>query len=99
MAEPKAVFVAEQIGYRKYGKVWSELTENATVPLLVSLGSKAATAEGVRTWEQFLEEDTIVSSSDLVSQYWGSVSSEDILCLQFTSGTTGPRKAASLSHR
>jgi mevalonyl-CoA ligase len=57
--------------------------------------------ENVLTWHDFLQKssDNRDGHADLLAQYWAKADSNDTLCIQFTSGTTGPRKAAMLSHR
>jgi long-subunit acyl-CoA synthetase (AMP-forming) len=34
-----------------------------------------------------------------IDNFWGESKTTDVCCLQFTSGTTGARKASMLSHR
>ncbi|KAL4974556.1 hypothetical protein BDW66DRAFT_152727 [Aspergillus desertorum] len=98
--EPKAIFVADRIGYRKYGPLVADIAETRRASsLIVQLGSTAAAFEGVDTWEDFLQQPGgAVQDPSLVASYWGTPNSNDPMCIQFTSGTTGARKAAMLSH-
>ncbi|KAL4735233.1 hypothetical protein BDV11DRAFT_174031 [Aspergillus similis] len=96
--EPKAIFVADRIGYRKYGPLIADIAKaRRASSLVVRLGS-AAVFEGVHTWEEFLQPGGAVQDPNLVASYWGMPGSNDPMCIQFTSGTTGARKAAMLSH-
>jgi mevalonyl-CoA ligase len=64
------------------------------------MGTTAKFNEHVTTWQQFLygaSSSTI--EPDLLQRYWGQGDANDGLCIQFTSGTTGPRKAALVTHR
>ncbi|KAL4986020.1 hypothetical protein BDW68DRAFT_189205 [Aspergillus falconensis] len=97
--EPSAIFVADRIGYRKYGPLIADIAKSRrTSSLVVQLGSTAAAFEGVHTWEELLQPGGAVQDPKLVASCWGKPSSDDPMCIQFTSGTTGARKAAMLSH-
>ena len=97
--EPTAIFVAERIGYRKNDDLLAELARtNASASLIVRLGDTERKAGGrVLTWREFNQATS--QENSLLGEFWAKPHPDDTLCVQFTSGTTGPRKAAMLSHR
>jgi mevalonyl-CoA ligase len=67
---------------------------------VVRLAAGDVTPEGVTSWDKFLgSREEASSGHNRLMQYWARAEPGDTLCVQFTSGTTGPRKAAMLSHR
>ncbi|KAK4201975.1 putative acyl-CoA synthetase family [Triangularia verruculosa] len=104
LLEPTVIFIADRIGYRKNIGLLAELTHlEAQSPLIVRLPAVTAVetiAQGVVSWDEFLQRGSGESQEDgLLAQYWAKSDPNDTFCVQFTSGTTGPRKAAMLSHR
>lgn len=78
----------------------SELVRTrADSSLIVRLKTIEKTSEkDVITWDEFRRRDS-GQDRTLLEQYWAKSQPSDTLCVQFTSGTTGPRKAAMLSHQ
>ncbi|KAL9636858.1 MAG: hypothetical protein Q9164_002562 [Protoblastenia rupestris] len=97
--DPVAIFVADRIGYRKNTSLLTELTKRREhVSLIVQLVTVKKASANVLTWDEFLQKKPSDVQSTLLAQYWAQGDLNDILCIQFTSGTTGPRKAAMLSY-
>ena len=101
--EPVAIFVADRIGYRKNSSLLNELTRRkGGDTLIVRLPTATSVEEGfsgVLSWGEFRAGEPNDSHDGLLEQYWAGSGPDDVFCVQFTSGTTGPRKAAMLSHR
>lgn len=100
--DPSAIFVADRIGHRKNVDLLSDLaTAPSRIPLIVRFAMLEKEPGGpVLTWDQFIRKPS--DDADYYGQldrYWARANPDDTLCVQFTSGTTGPRKAAMLSHR
>ncbi|PQE22356.1 long-chain-fatty-acid- ligase protein [Rutstroemia sp. NJR-2017a WRK4] len=96
---PAAVFVADKIGYRKNATLLKQLAKHPEyAPLVVQLGTTEKVCENILTWSEFSQGELNASTSDLLEQSWAVGTSSDTICIQFTSGTTGPRKAAMVSH-
>jgi acyl-CoA synthetase (AMP-forming)/AMP-acid ligase II len=100
-AEPAAVFVADRIGYRKNDDLLASLMQTRTgASFIVRLSTiERAHVDGMLNWDEFLNRPGVKDHHELLVQYWAASHPDDTLCVQFTSGTTGPRKAAMLSHR
>jgi long-subunit acyl-CoA synthetase (AMP-forming) len=93
------VFVADKIGYRKNTTLLKQLAKHPEyAPLVVQLGTTEKVCENILTWSEFSQGELNASTSELLAQCWAVGTSSDTLCIQFTSGTTGPRKAAMVSH-
>lgn len=102
MLEPKFIFVARQIGFRNNDKLIRSLDGrlwgSRNAPTLVYMGDGNGCFNSACPFDELLEKptrDTIAAADRLCA----SVSSSDVCCFQFTSGTTGPRKVSMLSHR
>ncbi|KAL5120854.1 hypothetical protein ACEQ8H_001335 [Pleosporales sp. CAS-2024a] len=100
--KPAAIFIAGRIGYRKNDDVLDSLIDsygNKSM-MLVGIATKVGdTDEGLITWDKFLETRIGNEHRILFQKHWAACHIDDTLCVQFTSGTTGPRKAAMVSHR
>ncbi|KAH6652740.1 putative amp dependent CoA ligase [Truncatella angustata] len=96
---PKVIVVAERIGYRKYHDLLEELIERKVHErsVIIQLGTTQPTLRDVLPWNKFFQSKMNISA-ELFDSYWGKAEPDDALCLQFTSGTTGPRKGALLTH-
>ncbi|XWW92244.1 hypothetical protein V2A60_000167 [Cordyceps javanica] len=96
---PKAIFIANRIGYRRNGPLLDQLVSQSSValskPLICCLGKPEKLPENVLSWAEFNSNHEV----GLGENYWGQINPQETLCIQFTSGTTGPRKAAMLTHR
>ncbi|KAK0724657.1 putative amp dependent CoA ligase [Lasiosphaeris hirsuta] len=107
LLDPVAIFVADRIGYRKNDALLAELTQaRAGTSLFVQLPGAAPStvgnAAGALSWDEFRQKGTSDAKDQddgLLAQYWAKSSPDDTTCVQFTSGTTGPRKAAMITHR
>lgn len=99
--DPAAIFVADRIGYRKNDDLLDNLVRCRTRTSFIARISttEKAQLDGVVTWDQFLNESNDDDHRSLLARYWAASHLDDTLCVQFTSGTTGPRKAAMVSHR
>ncbi|KAK7914021.1 hypothetical protein PG985_011724 [Apiospora marii] len=107
--EPKLMFVAAQIGYRSNAEFlsWAAKAFEGNVIILGS-GNKPATRlpEGCATFDSFLggsatEHGPTNDAKDPTTSLdgiWSRTPASAPCCFQFTSGTTGPRKASMLSH-
>ncbi|KAI0881675.1 amp dependent CoA ligase [Annulohypoxylon maeteangense] len=97
--EPKAIFIADRIGYRKNKPLLSMLSQLQTCTSFIVELSREGEISGKRSaWREFLQSDA-EADANLLYRYWAKADQNDTFCIQFTSGTTGPRKAAMLSHR
>ncbi|KAI1441713.1 amp dependent CoA ligase [Annulohypoxylon stygium] len=97
--QPKAIFIADRIGYRKNKSLLTLLSRRQTsASNIVELTREGENCGKKSAWSEFLQNDA-ASDIDLLTQYWAKADENDTFCIQFTSGTTGPRKAAMLSHR
>ncbi|KAI2463315.1 amp dependent CoA ligase [Annulohypoxylon bovei var. microspora] len=96
--EPKAIFIADRIGYRKNKSLLAMLRQLQSCASIVELSREGENCERRSAWGEFLQNDT-EADVDLLTQHWAKADPNDTFCIQFTSGTTGPRKAAMLSHR
>ncbi|OKL56547.1 hypothetical protein UA08_08046 [Talaromyces atroroseus] len=99
--DPAAIFIADRIGYRNNKALLNILSkERENQPLVVQMGTAAKFNGNVATWKEFLYgASNSAIEPDLLQRYWGQGDADDGLCIQFTSGTTGPRKAALVTHR
>ena len=100
-----AIFIANRIGYRNNNRLLVEIAqERGQRSLIVQMGisDKEKALENLEkalTWRQFLEDKPNYNQPDFLAKYWAKGDAHDTLCIQFTSGTTGQRKAAMLTHR
>ncbi|KAB8212599.1 hypothetical protein BDV34DRAFT_218975 [Aspergillus parasiticus] len=102
LIEPKAIFIADRKGFRNNAKRLKELAEkHQRSTLVVQLGTAEKVSGNVLSWHEFRHVQTSETLLGLHSleQYWGWGNPQDALCIQFTSGTTGPRKAVISTHR
>ncbi|KAI0419752.1 putative amp dependent CoA ligase [Xylaria grammica] len=99
LLEPKCIFIADRVGYRQNATLLGTLQKQSTsLWKLVVLSEGASLRESIamhggtcpRTIERELSDD---------ATGWATADPNKALCIQFTSGTTGPKKAAILSHR
>ncbi|KAI9147512.1 putative acyl-CoA synthetase YngI [Paramyrothecium foliicola] len=98
--EPTAIFVANRIGYRNNTSLLSRIVEEKPgSPLVVQIGDTSTQAGGILNWREFLSQDVQPSEDEFSQRHWAQVCPEATLCIQFTSGTTGPRKAAMASNQ
>ncbi|KAF2823437.1 putative amp dependent CoA ligase [Ophiobolus disseminans] len=99
--DPAAIFVAGRIGYRKNDDLLASLAQTRTRDsLVVRLStSERPHVDGLKTWDEFLNVPSDHDHRSLLTQFWAASHPDDTLCVQFTSGTTGLRKAAMLSHQ
>ncbi|CAI7598026.1 unnamed protein product [Penicillium pancosmium] len=100
--DPAAVFVAERIGYRSnrvsLERIAERLADSGHGKLIVwPVSGPAQSDDDYLTWTSFRQSGLKVEDN-LIDRYWGQVDPNDVLCIQFTSGTTGPRKASMLTH-
>ncbi|RAQ49584.1 AMP dependent CoA ligase [Aspergillus flavus] len=99
--EPKAIFIADRIGFRNNAKLLKELADKHQNPsLIVQLGTAEKVSSNVLSWHDFRHVQNSKTQPDLHSleQYWGRGDPQDALSIQFTSGTTGSRKATVGTH-
>jgi len=99
---PKAIFVADRIGYRSNKPLLKEIANKYQgTALIVQLGTAEKVSSDLLSWDQFRRVDPSEIHPDLhsVDEFWTQEDSHIPLCIQFTSGTTGPRKAAMLTHQ
>ena len=99
----KAIFLAESIGLKSLCKHFDFINNSADLPHLrqiIMLGGSRSSNKSPRailSYDQFLSAASHVSRTEL-EQAERRVNPDDILNLQFTSGTTGSPKAAMLTH-
>ncbi|KAA8648041.1 Nonribosomal peptide synthetases (NRPS) [Aspergillus tanneri] len=99
--DPKAIFMAERIGYRNNKNLLKELAaKQQRTSLIVQLGTSEKVSSNVLSWDEFrqIEPNGTQPGLHSVDQYWVEENPHAPLCIQFTSGTTGPRKAAIVTH-
>ncbi|KAK9770545.1 putative Amp dependent CoA ligase [Seiridium cardinale] len=96
---PRAIFISERIGYRKNHDLVAALTNKPahTKLLVVQVGNAGRSLQGVLSWNEFIQNRP--DSATALDEHWGKNDPDEALCLQFTSGTTGARKGALLTHR
>lgn len=103
--EPQSIFLAHRIGYRSNADIvqWagSELPGHTIV---IGSDDTASLPEGCVPFNLFLTGANAAEhkgDADLkvaLNQVWGQTPASSACCFQFTSGTTGARKASMLSH-
>ena len=105
----KCIVIADRFKTSDYSKMVNELVpeiktaegksfQSEKLPLLnyvVSLAQKQQ--EGMFMWNDFLEKGKIISDETLATQQ-ATLSFDDAINIQYTSGTTGYPKGATLSH-
>ncbi|ETS84287.1 hypothetical protein PFICI_02312 [Pestalotiopsis fici W106-1] len=97
--DPKAIFVADRIGYRKNNALLAELVNRRGLTTCLVQLTTGKPTESVPSWREFLQmEQMDGDGSDLLAQNWATCHPGDAVCIQFTSGTTGPRKGAMITH-
>lgn len=100
------MFIAEKIGYRSNADIisWAVTAFEKSV-IVIGSKSDALLPEGCATFHSF--SDGVVTDQQtngwdptvVLEDIWSKTPTSDPCCFQFTSGTTGPRKASMLSHR
>ncbi|KAM3078785.1 hypothetical protein ACMFMF_003717 [Clarireedia jacksonii] len=98
---PRFVFIARQIGYRNYDQLLltlngthhsqSEIRDNFRLLFIANDNEKIP---GIQSFKDFATGN----HSNSLEEFWAKIKSEVTCCIQFTSGTTGRRKATMLSH-
>ncbi|KKK13972.1 hypothetical protein ARAM_000223 [Aspergillus rambellii] len=101
LIEPRMVFVSRRIGFRKNDKM-IQMVSAATgtpekLPQVIYFGAQTSEYGTALSYDQFLERGKTLGEDHVHEDT--HVAPEDVCCFQFTSGTTGPRKASMLSHR
>ncbi|KIW58076.1 hypothetical protein PV05_02626 [Exophiala xenobiotica] len=97
----KLLFIAQKIGTRSLAPHIDALTKNTTnmpIVLLSSGVASEASHTNMTSYSTFVAGRHSISRATL-NQAESQVRCEDIVNLQFTSGTTGAPKAAMLSHK
>ncbi|KAI9146711.1 Acyl-CoA ligase sidI [Paramyrothecium foliicola] len=96
----RLLFISAKIGTRSM-QPHLEKVDKTRSRRIVVFGQEESTpsSEQVRSYRQFLREFSHLTSMQALQQAELRVKNSDILNLQFTSGTTGRPKAASLTHR
>lgn len=62
------------------------------------MGSETSEYGSALSYTQFLQRGKVINKNQDLNRDV-HVNPNDVCCFQFTSGTTGPRKASMLSHR
>ncbi|KAK5996779.1 Acyl-CoA ligase sidI [Cladobotryum mycophilum] len=109
VAEPRCIFIACRIGFRNYSDLLHQLGTSFKNGEVIAIGHspEASGDEAYVSFETFLagsssavngQSPVANDSAVALDQFWSKCSSSDPCCFQFTSGTTGARKASMLSH-
>jgi long-subunit acyl-CoA synthetase (AMP-forming) len=99
------VFVSRRIGFRRNDKIIQTIAtkdrySEGNSPSVVYLGEKTSNLANTISFDDFLRRGRESSKNILETANETSyLNADDVCCFQFTSGTTGPRKASMLSHK
>jgi fatty-acyl-CoA synthase len=98
-ADITILFLTDQFKTSHYFEILDEAQDNNSFPRLRQIVSlKESTRPGMLSWIQFLSLATPVSD-DLRQARSEAVQPDDVVNIQYTSGTTGFPKGAMLTHR
>lgn len=96
------IFVSRRIGFRKNDKILQMVSSSSTnaekLVQVVYMGPETSEYNSALSYTRFLERGNSINKN-LDLDRVVHVKPDDLCCFQFTSGTTGPRKASMLSHR
>ncbi|KAI5919320.1 putative amp dependent CoA ligase [Camillea tinctor] len=99
--EPRCVFISQKIGFRNNAALIDHATKNVKKGSVVILGGTGASIpESCISFDELLTGSTSIEQQDVLTleDFWGKSPASAPCCFQFTSGTTGKRKASMLSH-
>lgn len=106
IVEPQSIFIADRIGFRSNADILGQAVKQFNGPIVVIKKDPTALVDGnmisFDTFSSGSPRGTETSEAVLDSRLettWTQANPQDPCCFQFTSGTTGARKASMLSHR
>lgn len=96
--EPLALFIADEVNYASTEPLFRHLADqSSSLKYLIRTRAAPSYTGPELTYEAVLARGSSVTASEL-QKVESSVQKDDVVNIQFTSGTTGSPKAAMLTH-